>query len=161
MGERTDSSGTDHWPFQGLFGRLAVEVFVVCLGGVASAMDNTVPMIRRCVERVEFQGNAAGVDDVVIRTGRDDNRKTSLDRRPNAIENRLTGAFFHSKELVEFVDFRTDLFLGLQRHEDELAVFRGVEYPAKIVILDSESLDVLHKTFHDNSSFVMLPDWGV
>jgi len=40
-------------------------------------------------------------------------REAGADRRPKAIKNRLTGPFLNTKELVEFVDFRTDLFLGL------------------------------------------------
>jgi hypothetical protein len=53
------------------------------------------------------------------------------------------------------VDFRADFFLGLQRHEDELAVVCRVQHPAKLVILDGETLDVLDKAFHDHSSVVL------
>jgi hypothetical protein len=88
----------------------------------------------------------------VIRPSRDDYREARSDRRPNAIENRLTGTLLYAKELVELVDFRPDLFLGLQRHDDELAVFCSVKHLAKLVILDGETLDVLHKTFHNDSS---------
>jgi len=37
------------------------------------------------------------------------------DRRPNAIENGLTDALLNAKTLVELVDFRPDLLLGLAR----------------------------------------------
>jgi hypothetical protein len=46
------------------------------------------------------------------------------------------------------------------RHDDELAVFCRVKHPPKFLILDGETLDVLHKSFHNDSSFV-LPDGGV
>jgi hypothetical protein len=87
----------------------------------------------------------------VIRAGRDDYREARPDRRPNAIENRLTGTLLDAKELVELVDFRPDLFLGLQCHDNELAVFCRVKHLAKIFVLDSDAFYVLHKTFHSDS----------
>ena len=59
-------------------------------------VDNAVPMIRRRIERIELQWNTAGIDDVVIRPGRDDYREARADRRPNAIENRLTCLLYTS-----------------------------------------------------------------
>ena len=96
-----------------LFSRFAIEVLVVGLGILSGMMDDAVPMVRRRIERIEFQWNTAGIDDIVLRPGRYNYREAGVDRRPNAIENRLTGPFLNTKELVEFVDFRTDLFLGL------------------------------------------------
>ena len=96
-----------------LFSRLAVEVFRVGLRVGAGMVDDAVPMIRRRIERIELQRNTAGIDDVVIGPSRDEDREARLDRRPNAIENRFTGTLLHAKELVELVDFRPDLFLGL------------------------------------------------
>src|ERR1019366_6248486 len=49
-----------------LFGRLAVEMFVVGLCIIAGMVDDAVPMIRRRIERIELQWNIAGIDDVVI-----------------------------------------------------------------------------------------------
>lgn len=106
-----DSSGISH--VDSLFRRFAVEMFVVGLRVSAGVVDNTVSMIRRRIERIELQGNIAGIDDVVIRSGRDHYREALSNRRANAIENRLTAPFLHAKELVELVDFRPDLFLGL------------------------------------------------
>src|SRR5450830_1560243 len=96
-----------------LFRRFAIEVFVIGLRVSAGMVDDAVPMIRRRIERIELQRNTAGIDDVVIRSRRDDYREAGLDRRPNAIENCLTAPFLDAKELVELVDFRPDLFLGL------------------------------------------------
>jgi hypothetical protein len=59
-------------------------------------MDNTVPMIGGRIDCIELQWDTAGIDDVVVRTGRDDNRKARSDRRPNAIENHLIGTPSHS-----------------------------------------------------------------
>src|SRR5665811_125154 len=93
--------------------RFTVEVFVVRLRFGAGMVDNAVPMIRWRIERIELQWDTAGIDDVMICPSRDDYREARSDRRPNAIENRLTGSLLHAKELVELVDFRPDLFLGL------------------------------------------------
>jgi hypothetical protein len=83
--ERGDQPGIDS-----LFRRFAVEVFIVGLRVGASMVDDAVPMIRRCIERIKLQWNIAGIDDVVIGAGRDDDREARSDRRPNAVENRLT-----------------------------------------------------------------------
>src|SRR5665811_2589229 len=107
-GDRLDTSRVDS-----LFRRFAIEVFVVGLRVGAGMVDDAVAMIRRSIERVKLQWNTACIDDVVIRPGRDHYREAGLDRRPNAIENCLTAPFLHAKELVEVVDFRPDLFLGL------------------------------------------------
>ena len=96
-----------------LFRRFTVEVLVVGFRVIAGMVDNAVPMIRGRINCIELYWNTAGIDDVVIRPGWDDYREARSDRRPNAIENRLTGTLFHAKELVELVDFSSDLFLGL------------------------------------------------
>ena len=87
-------------------------MFVVGLRVVAGMVDDAVPMIRRRIERIEFQWNTAGIDDVVIRPSWDVYREARSDRRLNAIENGLTGPLLHAKELVERVDLRPNLFLG-------------------------------------------------
>src|SRR5450756_2570281 len=120
-------------------------------------VDDAVPMIRRRIDRIELQWNTAGIDDVVIRPGRDDYRPARSDRCPNAIEHRLTGPLLHAKELVELVDFRPDLFLGLKRHQDELAILCRIKHSAKLDALDGEIFDVLHKSFHNDSSFSFCP----
>lgn len=96
-----------------LFRRFAIEVLVVGLRIGAGMVDDAVAMVRQRIERIELQRDAAGIDDVVIRSRRDDYRKAGGNRRTNAIENCLTGSLLHAEELVEFVDFRPDLFLGL------------------------------------------------
>ena len=88
-------------------------MFIVRLRVGTSMVDDAVPMIRRCIERIKLQWNAPGIDDVVLGAGRDDDREARLDRRPNSIENRLTAPLLHAEELVKLVDFRPDLFLGL------------------------------------------------
>jgi hypothetical protein len=144
-----------------LFSRFAIEVLVVGLGILSGMMDDTIPMIRRRIEGIEFQWSTAGVDNVVICPDRDNYCEAGADRRPNAIKNRFSGPLLNAKELIELVDFRTDLFLGLYRHEDELAVLCRVDYLTELVILDSEIFYILHKTFHNDSLFVSLPSVSV
>jgi len=138
-------------PVDSLFRCFAVEVFVVGFRFGAGMVDDAVPMIRRRIERIELQWNTAGIDDVVIRPSRDDYREARSDRRPNTIKNRLTGPLLYAKELVERVHLHPNLLLGLQRHDDELAVLCRVKHPAKLIILDGETLDVLYKAFHNVS----------
>jgi hypothetical protein len=72
-----------------LFRRFTVEVFVVgfCFG--ASMVDNTVPMIRRRIERIELHWNTTSIDDVVIRAGWYEHGKARADHRANTVENGL------------------------------------------------------------------------
>ena len=51
-----------------LFSRFAIEVLVIGLGILSGMMDDAIPMIRRRIERIEFQWNTAGIDDIVIRS---------------------------------------------------------------------------------------------
>src|ERR1017187_2179430 len=122
-------------------------------------VDDTVPMIRGRIECIELQWNTAGIDDIVIRPGRDDNRPARLDRRPNAIQHSLTGPLLHAKELVELVNFRSNLFLGLQRHQDELAILCRIKHSSKLDILDGEIFDVLNKSLHNDSFFRFARLW--
>ena len=120
-------------PVDSLFRRFTVEVFVVRFRVGAGMVDNAVPMIRRCIERIELQWNTAGIDDVVIRPSRDEHGEARADRRVNAIENGLARPFLHAKELIELVHFHPDLLLGLQRHDHELTVLSRVKHLAKII----------------------------
>ena len=88
-------------------------MFVVGLRVGRGMVDDAVPIIRRRIDRIELQWNIAGIDNVVIDPSRDDYGEARSDRRPNAIENRFTGSLLHAKELVDLMDFRPDLFLGL------------------------------------------------
>jgi hypothetical protein len=54
-----------------LFRGFAVEVFVVCLRIGTRMVYDTIPMIRRRIERIELQWDTATIDDVVIHPSRD------------------------------------------------------------------------------------------
>jgi hypothetical protein len=62
-----DRIGTaaDRDPLGYLFRGLSIEVFAVGLCIAACKVNDAVAMIRRRVQRVELQGDGAGVDDVV------------------------------------------------------------------------------------------------
>jgi hypothetical protein len=76
-----------------------------------------------------------------------------MDWGVNAVENRLTTAHLHTKELIKLVDFGPNVFLGFERHKHKLAMFCRVQHLTKLVILDGETFNVLHKTFHTDSFF--------
>src|SRR5665647_316982 len=118
-------------------------------------VDDAVPMIRGRIDRIELHWNSAGIDDVVIRPTRDNNSEACSNCCPNAIDNRFTGTLLHAKELIGFVRFHSDLFLGLQSHDNKLTVTGRVKHPAKFFILDGDAFDVLYITFHSNSSFAV------
>jgi len=120
----------------GLFGGFAIEVFVISLGVGAGGMDNAIPVVRRSIECVKLQRNISGIDNIVIGAGRDDHRETGVDRSARTVENRLARAFLHPEELVEFVDFHSDFLLGLERHDDELAVLSRIKHLAEFLVAD-------------------------
>ena len=68
-------------------------------------VDNTVPMIRRRIKRIELQWHTAGINDVVIRPSRHEHGEACADHRANAIENRLARPFLDAKELIELMNF--------------------------------------------------------
>jgi hypothetical protein len=97
-----------------LLGRLAVEMFGVGPRIRGGPVDYAIPVIRRRVERIEFQCIRPGVGDVVSRPGGDDDGETRADGGPGAVESRLTGARFHADELIECMNFGPDLLPGLK-----------------------------------------------
>ena len=139
-----------HW-VASLFRRLAVEMLGVCLGVRAGMVDDPITMIRRRVEGIQLQRGVTGIDDVVSRPRRYDDRETCSNRCPDAVKDGVAGSFLYTEELVELVDFRSDFFLGLQHYDDQLAVLGRIKHLAKIGIADRETLDVLHKAFHMRS----------
>jgi hypothetical protein len=84
----------------------------------------------------------------VIRPGWNDYSEARADDPVDTVENSFTRPLLHSKELIELVNLHSDLFLGLQGHQNKLTVFGRVKYLAKIFVLDGHSLDILYKTFH-------------
>lgn len=134
-----------------LFSRLSVKLFVVSLRICAGMVDDAVSVIGRRVNRVELEWDTASIDDIVIRPGRNDDRKSRLDRRPRAVKNRLPGPLLHAKELIQLVHFRPDLLLGLQCHDDELTILRRIQHSAELLVLHCNALDVLYEAFHDVS----------
>ena len=83
-------------------------MFVVRLRIGAGRVDDAVPVVRRRIQRIELQRNISGIDDIVIRPGRDEHREARADCRGNAVENRLARALLHAKELVEPVNLGPD-----------------------------------------------------
>ena len=57
---------SDHSFIHSLFRCFIVEVFIVRFRFGTGMVNNAVSMIRRCIDRIEFQWNTAGIDDVVL-----------------------------------------------------------------------------------------------
>jgi len=106
-------------------------VFVVFFGDGAGGVDDAFSMIRLRIQRVKLHGSASGVDGVVVRPGGDEDGESGADGRPNPVEDRLAGALLDTKELIELVDFRPDLLLGLKRDDHELAALGCAKHPAR------------------------------
>jgi hypothetical protein len=66
-------------------------------------VDDALLMIKRRRKRVELRWNTAGIDDIVIRDSRDDDREARSDWRPNTIENRLGAPLLNAKQLIQLV----------------------------------------------------------
>jgi hypothetical protein len=62
---------------------------------------DSVPMIERRRECVELQWNTAGINDVVIRASRGDDREARSDWRRNTIENRLAAPLLNAKRPIQ------------------------------------------------------------
>ena len=95
-----------------LFRRLAIKMFLVGLCVGSSMVDDAIAMVGRRIKRIEFQWACSGIDDVVICSRRNEYRESRSDRCARSVKNRLTCALFYAKELVELVNFRSDLALG-------------------------------------------------
>ena len=107
-------------------------------------VDNVVPMIQRCIKRIELEWNTGSIDDVVIRPSRHEHSKAGTDLCAHTIENGLACPFLDAKELIELVDLHPDLLLGLQRHDYELTVLGRIKHLAKITILDGNAFNILY-----------------
>jgi hypothetical protein len=101
-------------------------VFVICFRIGTGRVDNTNPMVRRSIERVELQWIGSGIDNIVVRSGRDKYGKTRTYLRTDAIEDCDAIPLLYAEELIKFVDLHPDILPGLQRHDNELAVFSRI-----------------------------------
>ena len=77
--------------------RLAVEMLLVALGVSTRLVNHAIPMVGRRIDRIELEGHIAGIDDVVIRPGRDNDRETGLYCRAYTIQKRLARPFLNTE----------------------------------------------------------------
>ena len=110
-------------------------------------MNNAIAMVRRRVERIELQLDITSVDNVVIGSSWNDNGEARTNLSANAIQDCLTGTFLDAEKLIELMHFHAELFCGVQRHENKLAVFCRIEHAPEIQVLNTHSLNILDKTF--------------
>ncbi len=117
-------------------------MLVVGLRVVAGMVDDAVPMIWGRIERIELQWNLPGIDDVVIRPSRDDHPETRSDRRPDAIENCLTGTLLWNPQPGK--PFVTGWITFIPRQE---ALVAGDQCPAGVYKLLRIHLELPHLQF--------------
>jgi hypothetical protein len=104
-------------------------------------VDHAVAAVRGRIDGIELHGDAAGIDEIVLRPARDDHRRALANGRLDTIKDHLARALLHAKELVRLVGFHPYVFPGLQRHEDQLRLLGRVEDLAKISVLDGNAFD--------------------
>ena len=93
-----------------LFRRLTVEMLVVLLGIRTRAMNDTVTVVWRSIERVKLQWGRTRIDDVVLGASRNEHSEAGADRTANAVEDSLPRAFLYAEKLVKLVNLHANLF---------------------------------------------------
>ena len=119
----------------------------VCLCVRFGGVHYAIAMVRWSVERVELHRASQAIDDVVASTGGYQDREPGLDAMLDAIKHRLAFAFLYPEDLIEFVNFSTDIFTGLEAHHDELAIPRRVQDRAERRVQLRYLFDVVDKPF--------------
>src|SRR3989344_6184510 len=114
-------------------------------------MNDAIAMVRRRVQRVQFHFASYTVDDVVPRAGRDDDDRAIFNRVFVAIKDGLARTLLATEELVERMHFLADILAGLQVHEDELAILRGIEDVPEVLVLKGQPFDISDESFHITS----------
>jgi len=112
-------------------------------------MDNTVGMFWRRVDREQFQSLIASVSEIMFRAGwhRKHIAGANIMRFPS--HDGLSGAFHKNQDLVnQLVDFPANVFTRKNTHQDHLGVFVCEQDLPKVIVFQSQLLDilVLHKT---------------
>lgn len=125
---------------------LAVEVPGVSMCAGPHVVSHTVTVGGWRLEGAQLQSLGSGVDDVVPGTGGHDHGLSRLNRRSDAVQHSLASSRLHSKELGELAGLSTNLFMGLQRHHDELTVARGLQTRLKVFVAGGGGLADLRTT---------------
>src|SRR3954447_25040182 len=117
------------WPLPASFRRRLVLAGLLGLVGLLLGLvHRALGVLRRAVDGVEDQRVLAGVDEVVLLAGRDDDQVALGDLLGRAGDARLAGAADEGEDLVGvLVRLLTDLTARRDRHDDELGVLAGPE----------------------------------
>jgi hypothetical protein len=100
---------------------------IVAVRPLVDGVSNFVLMVRRCVDGVELEWRAiGGVNDIMLRSGRNNYHIAVFERVLNTVHNGLALTGFKTKELVAIMNFLANLFIGQKLHEHQLAVLGGV-----------------------------------
>src|SRR3954453_6519482 len=136
------------WPLPASFRRRLVLAGLLGLVGLLPGLVHRAGgVVLRAVDGVEDQRVLAGVDEVVLRAGGDDDEVTLGDLLRVAGDPRLAGAADEREDLVGvLVDLLADLPARRDGHDDQLGVLAGPEHAAEVGALlgDGGDREVLH-----------------
>ncbi len=111
-------------------------------------MNSAVSMVRWRVHGVEFHRFRTCVDDVVRGASRNQNSRTVLNRVPNVVEGRFPFSGFDAKKLIELMHLFAYFLSRLQRHKNELTIFRSIQDAPEIVIIKREFFYIYNVSSH-------------
>jgi hypothetical protein len=106
-------------------------------------MHNTVGMLRRRVDREQFQSFIASVNEIMFRSGghRKHIARADIMRFPS--HDGLSRAFDKNQDLVNnFVDFPANVFPRKNIHQDHLGVLICEQDFPKVIVFQSQLLDI-------------------
>src|SRR5665811_820749 len=106
--------------------------------------------MSRRVDRVELQRLATRrVDDVVLGSGRNDDRRAVLHLVLVAVDDDAAPARLEAEELVAvLVHLQADVLLRRETHQNELATGGGIEDFPEITVFKGQLFDVVVESLH-------------
>lgn len=84
-----------------LFGSMAVKMLLFCESFYLGSARNAILVLRRTVEHVEFEVDRAGVDDIVVGTGRHYDPRSIAYFVSDSVNYHLTIPRFEPEELID------------------------------------------------------------
>src|SRR4051812_28333961 len=113
-------------------GRLVLALFLQLVRLFLGLVHRAVGVLRRAVDRVEDQRVLAGVEEVVLLAGGDDDEVTLRDLLLRPRDDRLPGAADEGQDLVHLVDLLADLPARRDGHDHQLGVLTGPQHATEI-----------------------------
>lgn len=108
-------------------------------------------MVRRTIKRVKLERMSARIDQAMACARRRQNGVVALDRVHFAVNHDLPIAFFDPEQLIAvFMRLVADFLPRLERHEDKLQMFPGLQHMPEILVIFRNHVNVVNKTLHED-----------